>query len=69
MVYYKQHYVIDWDKVQTLEDMKLLFKAVQISFAPNNPHIAEIMHLVKLEDRDEFNGYLTAAEEPPAESE
>jgi len=35
-MYYSNHYVIVWDKVKTLEDVKRLLKAAQITFEPNN---------------------------------
>jgi len=68
MVYYTSHYVIDWNKVETLEDMKLLLKAIDFAFEPNNPHLDSIMHLVKQKEKNTTFGYLSAAEEPPAES-
>lgn len=45
-MYYLHHYVIDWDKVETLEDMKLLLKATDVSFEPTNKHLDSIRHLV-----------------------
>ena len=69
MVYYTTHYVIDWDKVETLEDMKLLLKAIDFAFEPNHQHLDSIKHLVKQEEKPGMLGYLSAAEEPPAESE
>jgi len=49
-MYYTNHYVIDWDKVESLEDLKKLIKAMEISFEPNHD-ISDIKHLVKLEDK------------------
>lgn len=46
MVYYTSHYVIDWNKVQTLEDVKNILKAVNISFEPNYPDMALIQDYV-----------------------
>ncbi len=51
-MYYTSHYVIDWDKVKTLEDMKLLFAAIEISFEPNNKHLNSIMHLIRNEQKE-----------------
>ena len=48
-MYYLSHYVIDWDKVQTLDDLKRIVAAVQITFEPNNSHIENIKDLVHLE--------------------
>ncbi|MCR4300747.1 MAG: hypothetical protein NUV51_03980 [Sulfuricaulis sp.] len=47
-MYYTDHYIIDWDSVQTLDDIKLLIAAVQIAFEPDHPRITSIMHLVRL---------------------
>ena len=49
MVYWTQHYVIDWEKVQTLDDIKRLLTAMEISFEPNSPHIASVEDLLRLE--------------------
>jgi len=49
-MYYLNHYVIDWDKVQSLDDVKRLLKALHISFEPN-ADIASIKDLVKLQDK------------------
>jgi len=51
MLYYLNHYVIDWTKVKTLDDMKRLIAAAQISFEPNNPNIGNIKDLVRLEEK------------------
>lgn len=48
-MYYVQHYVIDWDKVQALDDMKRLLAAMQITFEPDNKGIESIKDLVRLE--------------------
>lgn len=48
-MYYVQHYVIDWDKVQSLGDMKRLLAAMQITFEPDNKGIESIKDLVRLE--------------------
>jgi len=50
-MYYTSHYVIDWDKVETLEDMKLLISAMEITFEPNSPNLPSIMHLVRHEEK------------------
>ena len=74
-MYYNYHYVIDWDKVQTLDDVKLLLKAADISFGPECTALESIIHLVNKEEKKTGGylsttaGYLSAAEEPPVESE
>jgi hypothetical protein len=47
----KDRYVVDWDKVQTLDDMKRLIVAAEmkITFEPNNPNIGRIKDLVRLD--------------------
>jgi hypothetical protein len=50
-MYYLERYLIDWNKVQTLDDMKRLIAAVNISFEPNNPNIESIKDLVRLEKK------------------
>jgi hypothetical protein len=31
-MYYLQHYVIDWDKVKTVEDLKIILQAMEPTF-------------------------------------
>ena len=50
-MYYSNHYVIVWDKVKTLEDVKRLLKAAQITFEPNNQYLDSIKDIVKLENK------------------
>jgi len=50
-MYYLDHYVIDWSQVTTLDDLKRLVTAMQISFEPDNPHLAEIQDLVRREPK------------------
>lgn len=53
MPYYHHHYVIDWDKVLTLDDMKRLVKAMNITFERDCDHdrLQSIMDLVHLEEK------------------
>lgn len=51
-MYYTNHYVIDWDKVNNFEDLKKLFKAINISFEPNYSRLEEIKEYVKLEPKN-----------------
>lgn len=44
-----ERYVIDWDKVQTLDDMKRLLAAFNVWFTPNNPNLKNIEDLVRVE--------------------
>ena len=50
-MYYKQHYAIDWDKVQTLDDVKRLIRASGLAFEQDAQGLHEIMDLVRLEDK------------------
>ncbi len=45
-MYFLNHYVIDWDKVKTLDDVKRLVKAFDISFEPDNDNLKYIDDLV-----------------------
>ena len=40
-------YDIDWDKVQTIDDLKLVLKSTNLRIGVNNPHFDEIQHLLK----------------------
>ncbi len=51
MVYYTQHYVIDWDKVKTLDDVKMLLKGMSITFEPDFHKLSELGDLVRLEEK------------------
>lgn len=50
-MYYLEHYVIDWEKVQSLDDMKRLLAAMQIAFEPDHKNIESIQDLVRLEPK------------------
>jgi hypothetical protein len=50
-MYCLNHYVIRWEKVQTLDDIKRLIGAIDIAFEPNNPKLKGIMDMVKLEPK------------------
>ena len=50
-MYYVNHYVIDWDKVKTLDDMKRLIKAMNIAFEPDCGTLKGIEDLVRLEPK------------------
>ena len=50
-MYYYDHYVIDWEKVKTLDDIKRLLSAMQIAFEPNNPHLKNVKDLVYSEPK------------------
>ena len=53
MPYYYHHYVIDWDKVLSLDDMKRLVKAMNITFERDCDHerLQSIMDLLRLEEK------------------
>ena len=61
MVYCTHHYVINWDKVQTLDDMKRLMKAIDFSFEPNHSDIEKIKDLVELKEKEKI-GFLTTSD-------
>jgi hypothetical protein len=44
---YVNHYVIDWDKVQTLDDVKRLIKAMNITFEPDCVTLKGVEDLVR----------------------
>ena len=49
-MYYLQHWVIDWEKVQTLDDLKRIVAAMNIAFDyPTD--VSSIKDLVRLEDK------------------
>lgn len=49
-MYYPHRYVIDWEKVKTLDDMKRLVAAMNITFE-RDVNIASIQDLVRLEEK------------------
>ena len=56
-MYFLNHYVIDWDKVKTLEDMKRLLEAMQIAFEPDNSCLKSIEDLVHLEKKKAYSSW------------
>ena len=46
-MYYLNHYVIVWENVKSLDDMKRLIQAMQITFEPNSD-MSNIQDLVRL---------------------
>ena len=50
-MYWLNHYVIDWDKVQSLEDMKRLISAMNITFEPDCPRLESVKDLVRQEPK------------------
>ena len=49
-MYYTHHYVIDWDKVQTLDDLKRLVATMNIAFE-RDMDLSKIQDLVRLEEK------------------
>lgn len=45
------HYVVDWDKVQTLDDLKRIIAAVDITFELDSPHLKSIKDLLREEPK------------------
>jgi len=50
-MYFLNHYVIDWSKVQTLDDMKRIIAAIDITFEPNSPRLESVKDLVQEEPK------------------
>lgn len=50
-MYWLNHYVIDWDKVQTLDDMKRIIAAIDITFEPDSPRLESVKDLVREEPK------------------
>lgn len=50
-MHYLTHYVIDWDKVQSLDDIKRLLAAMRITFEPNCASLDAIHDLVRSEPK------------------
>lgn len=48
-MYYVDHYVVDWDKVQSLEDVKRLLKAINPTFEPNCSTLPDVIDLCRKE--------------------
>jgi hypothetical protein len=51
-VWYTSHYVVDWDKVQTSEDIKRLLIVFGPMFEPDTKGLETIMDLVVLKDKE-----------------
>jgi hypothetical protein len=50
-MYSKTHYKIDFDKVNTIEDIKRILKVLNIAIEPNSRILKEIADLVRLEPK------------------
>jgi hypothetical protein len=50
-MYYVNHYVIDWNKVQTLDDLKRIMESMNIAFEPDCPTVDGIIDLLRLEKK------------------
>jgi len=50
-MYYLNHYVVQWDQVQSFESLKEIIKAMDVAFEPNNPYVMNLLEqgLVSLE--------------------
>ena len=55
-MYLYHTYVVDWDKVNTLEDIKTLLKGLNISVQSNFTNLSEIKHLLKVEQKEPLLG-------------
>jgi hypothetical protein len=47
-MYYLNHYVIDWDKVTTVDDIKRILAAMDVSFEPDHGGLHLLGDLVML---------------------
>lgn len=61
-MYYTNHYVIDWSKVNTLEQIKTILMVLDISFEPNCPAIEPIKELLILKDKMGISNCIPACE-------
>jgi len=43
-------YVIDYDKVKTIDDIKIILKAMDIGISDLNPNFHEMKYFLKLKD-------------------
>lgn len=50
-MYYLNHYVIDWDKVKDLRDVKRILMALQITFEPDSAALPLVEEFVRLEPK------------------
>ncbi len=50
-MYCSQHYVIDWNRVATLEDVKRILKSFGIAYEPDSPEVEAVKDLLRLEDK------------------
>ena len=48
----RQHYIIDWEKVKTLDDLKRIFAAMHIGVEPDCMPMYSIKDLVRLEGKE-----------------
>ena len=49
-MYYLHHYVVDWDKVQSLDDVKRILKVMNMAFE-RTTDAESIKDLVRLEEK------------------
>lgn len=50
-MYFLHHYVIDYDKINTVEDIKRILQALEIAFEQGNKGVQSIKDLVVLVDK------------------
>lgn len=55
-MYLYHNYVVDWDKVNTLEDIKTLLKGLNITVQSHFTNFSEIEHLLKLQQKEPLLG-------------
>ena len=61
-MFYLNNYVIDWSKVNSLEQLKAILIAMDISFEPNCPTIEPIKELLILKDKMGISNCIPACE-------
>ena len=55
-MYYLNHYVVQWDQVQSFESLKEIIRAMDVAFEPNNPYVMNLLGqgLVSLEPKPQI---------------
>ena len=50
-MHFVDHYVVDWEKVRTVEDVKLILKAMNVTFEVTHQGLDAIEHLIRREKK------------------
>lgn len=49
-------YIVDWDRVNSLEDIKTILKCLNIQIQSHYTNFSETKHLLKLEEKEPLLG-------------